>query len=95
MIHFLRYSYGLKTRCARLQEQGLLTARQIGPIIGSTPSHVKYWRQAGVLKGVKLGERNDYLYYKPTETDVEQIRHRRQKRSRIANRVQSSALGAV
>jgi len=95
MIHSLRYSYGLKTRCARLQEQGLLTARQIGPIIGSTPSHVKYWRQAGVLKGVKLGERNDYLYYKPTETDVEQIRHRRQKRSRIANRVQSSALGAV
>jgi hypothetical protein len=51
MIHCLRLTYGLKTRFARLQEQGLLTARQIGPIIGSTPSRVKYWRQAGVLSG--------------------------------------------
>ena len=35
MIQFLRHAYGLKTRLARLREQGLLTARQLGPRIGS------------------------------------------------------------
>jgi hypothetical protein len=95
MIHRLRHAYRLKTRRARLQDQTLLTRRQIGPMIGSAPSRVKYWRRVGVLKGVKSGERNEYLYYKPTEAELEQIRCRRQKRSPKANRVPSSALSAV
>jgi DNA invertase Pin-like site-specific DNA recombinase len=95
MIHRLRHAYRLKTRRARIQEQGLLTPRQIGLRIGSTPNRVKYWRRVGVLKGVKLGERNEYLYYRPTEFEVEQIRRRRQKRSPKANSVQSSPLSAV
>ena len=95
MIQFLRHVYGLKTRLARLREQGLLTARQIGPMIGSAISRVKYWRQVGVLKGVKLGERNDYLYYKPTGTEVELIQRRRQKRRPKVHGVPSSLSGAV
>lgn len=95
MIHRLRHAYGLKTRRARLQDQTLLTPRQIGPMIGSALSRVKYWRRVGVLKGVRIGERNEYLYHKPTEAEVEQIRYRRQKRSPKANRVPSSALSAV
>ncbi len=95
MIHRLRHAYRLKTRRARLQDQGLLTPRQIAPMIGSPLNRVKYWRQVGVLRGVRLGERNEYLYYKPTETDVQQILFRRQKRSPKANRIPSSALGAV
>lgn len=81
MIHRVRHAYRLKTRRARIQEQGLLTARQIAPRIGSTPKRVKYWRQAGLLRGVKLGERNEYVYYSPTEVEMEQIQRRRQKRS--------------
>jgi len=95
MIHRLRYAYRLKTRRARLQDQGLLTPRQIAPMIGSPLDRVKYWRQVGVLRGVRLGERNEYLYYKPTEAEVQQILFRRQKRSPKANRVPSSASSAV
>ena len=40
-------------------------------MIGSTLNHVKYWRQVGVLKGVKLGERNEYMYYRPSEAEVD------------------------
>ena len=96
MIHRLRHAYRLKTRRARLQEdQTLLTPRQIGLMIGAAFSRANYWRRVGVLKGVKIGERNEYLYYKPTDAEVEQIRCRRQKRSPKANRVPSSALSAV
>jgi hypothetical protein len=80
MVHSLRHSYELKTRFTRLQAQGLLTPRQIGPMIGSVASRVNYWRQVGVLKAVKFGGENKYLYYKPTEAEVDQIRQRRQKR---------------
>lgn len=89
VIQFLRHAYRLKTRLTRLQEQGLLTARQIGAIIGSTTSRVKYWRTVGVLKGVKLGERNEYLYYRPTGTEVDNIRQRRQNRSPKVHCVES------
>jgi hypothetical protein len=96
MIHRLRHSYRLKTRRARLQaDQTLLTPRQIGLMIGAALSRANYWRRVGVLKGVKIGQRNEYLYYKPTDAEVEQIRCRRQKRSPKANRVPSSALSAV
>ena len=81
MVHMLRRSHRLKTRFTRLQAQGLLTLQQIGPIIGSVASRVNYWRQVGVLKAVKFGGENKYLYYQPTEADVTQIRQRRHKRS--------------
>jgi hypothetical protein len=90
MVHMLRYSYRMKTRFIRLQAQGLLTARQIGPMIGSVASCVNYWRQVGVLKGLKFGEGNQYLYYKPTQTDMDQIHQRRQKRGAKAHSAQPS-----
>jgi len=95
MIHRLRHAYKLKTRRARLQDQGLLTAHQIGTIIGSPSKRVKYWRQLGVLRGIRLGEQNEYLYYRPTEAEVEQIQGSRQKRSSKVNHVQPSVSGAV
>ena len=76
----LRRSHRLKSRFTRLQAQGLLTLQQIGPMIGSVASRVNYWRQVGVLKAIKFGGENKYLYYKPTEADMNQIRQRRQKR---------------
>ncbi len=51
----------------------------IGPMISSVASRVNYWRQVGMLKGIKFGGENKYLYYKPTEAEVDQIRQRRQK----------------
>jgi len=80
MVHMLRRSHRLKSRFTRLQAQGLLTLQQIGPMIGSVASRVNYWRQVGLLKAIKFGGENKYLYYKPTEADVNQIYQRRQKR---------------
>ena len=84
-VQTLRRAYHLKSRFARLQAQGLLTARQIGPMIGAVTGHVKYWRQAGPLKGVRFSEKNEYLYQKPTEAEVREIRRRRQKHYPNAN----------
>ncbi len=78
-VQTLRRAYHLKSRFARLQAHGLLTARQIGPMIGAVTGHVKYWRQAGPLKGVRFSEKNEYLYQKPTEAEVQEIRRRREK----------------
>lgn len=90
MVHILRHSYRMKTRFTRLQAQGLLTARQIGLMIGSVTSRVNYWRKVGVLKGMKFGEGNKYLYHKPTEAEVNQIEERRQKRGANAHSAQPS-----
>ncbi len=79
MVQTLRRAYHLQSRFARLQAQGLLTARQIGPMIGAVTGHVKYWRQTGPLKGVRFSEKNEYLYHKPTEAEVREIRCRREK----------------
>ena len=90
MVHMLRHCYHMKTRFTRLQARGLLTAQQIGPMIGSVTSRVNYWRKVGVLKGMKFGEGNKYLYYKPTETEVDQIHQRREKRGANAHGAQPS-----
>lgn len=79
-VHVLRRSHQLKSRFERLQAQGLLTQRQIAPIIGSRAGRVNYWRQVGVLRAIKFGGENKYLYYRPTEANLKQILQRRHKR---------------
>ena len=81
MVHSLRYAYHLKTRLTRLRGQGLLSPEEIGPMIGSVPSRVNYWRLTGVLKAVKTGAGNGYVYYKPSEADIALIRRRRLERT--------------
>ena len=81
VVHTLRFSYRLKTRLTRLRTQGLLTPREIGPLIGSVPSRVNYWRLTGVLKAVKTGAGNGYVYYKPSEADIALIHRRRLERT--------------
>jgi len=81
MVHALRYAYHLKTRLTRLRSQGLLSPEEIGPLIGSVPSRVNYWRLTGVLKAVKTGAGNGYVYYKPSEADIALIHRRRLERT--------------
>jgi hypothetical protein len=50
-------------------------------MIGSVPSRVNYWRLTGVLKAVKTGAGNGYVYYKPSEADIALIRCRRIERT--------------
>jgi hypothetical protein len=81
VVHTLRFSYRLKTRLTRLRAQGLLTPREIGTMIGSVATRVNYWRLTGVLKAVKTGAGNGYVYYKPSEADIALIRCRRIERT--------------
>ena len=77
LIQGLRRTYRLKTRSARLQAQGLLTARQIEQMIGHRTNRAKYWLKAGVLKVVKLGQHYGHLYFRPTQAELQQMSQRR------------------
>jgi len=76
LIQGLRRTYRMKSRFARLQECGLLTARQIEDMLGPGTNRAKYWRRAGVLKVVKLNQHYKDLYQRPTEAELEFMRHR-------------------
>jgi DNA invertase Pin-like site-specific DNA recombinase len=76
LVQGLRRTYRLKSRFTRLQEQGLLTARQIEDMLGPGTNRAKYWRRAGVLKVVKLNQHYQDLYQRPTEAELEMMRHR-------------------
>jgi hypothetical protein len=77
LIQGLRRAYRIKTRFARLQAQGLLTARQIEQMIGHRTNRAKYWLKAGMLKVVKLGQHYGYLYFKPTAAELQRMSQRR------------------
>jgi DNA invertase Pin-like site-specific DNA recombinase len=76
LLQGLRRTYRLKSRFDRLQEQGLLTTRQIEDMLGPGTNRAKYWRKAGVLKVVKLNQHYPDLYQRPTEAEFELMRHR-------------------
>jgi hypothetical protein len=76
LIQGLRRSYRMKSRFTRLQEQGLLTARQIEDMLGPGTNRARYWRKAGVLKVVKLNQHYKDLYQRPTEAELEMMRRR-------------------
>lgn len=91
MIQYLRWSYQLRSRCDRLRDQGLLRAREVAAIIDSKPSMVKYWRQCGLLRGVRYNEKDEYLYERPSETAVQTIK----TRSRMNPSSESTTRGVV
>ena len=76
LVQGLRRTYRLKSRFTRLQEQGLLTARQIEDMLGPGTNRAKYWQKAGVLKVVKLNQHYKDLYQRPTEAELEMMSHR-------------------
>jgi DNA invertase Pin-like site-specific DNA recombinase len=75
-IHSLRASHKLPSRSARLRAKGLLTARQIAELIGSKPLQVDYWREVGLLNGIRLNDKNEYLYEQPNVDTIQQINRR-------------------
>ena len=76
LVQGLRRTYRLKSRFTRLQERGLLTARQIEDMLGLGTNRAKYWQKAGVLKVVKLNQHYKDLYQRPTEAELDLMKHR-------------------
>jgi hypothetical protein len=68
--------HGFKSRQQRLRERGLLGSRGIAELIGSKPLLVDYWRQQGLLKGVPLNDKGEYMYERPDPEAVKQIKMR-------------------
>ena len=76
MIRSLSASHKLPSRSERLRAKGLLTASQITELIGSKPLLVNYWRQKGLLNGIRLNDKNEYLYQHPDADTIQQIKQR-------------------
>jgi len=76
LINRLRRNYGLKKRQQRLREQGWLTAREMAALIGGPWKRIKYWRGVGLLTGVHFDAARDYLYQRPSDTVLAQLRAR-------------------
>jgi len=76
MIRSLSTSHKLPSRSERLRAKGLLTARQIAELLGSKPLLVDYWREIGLLNGIRLNDKNQYLYERPNADTIQQIKRR-------------------
>jgi DNA-binding transcriptional MerR regulator len=72
----LRTVHKLPSRTERLRAKGLLNTSQIAQLIDSKPSLVDYWREQGLLKGIRLNDRNQYLYENPDADILQQIKRR-------------------
>jgi DNA invertase Pin-like site-specific DNA recombinase len=76
IVHRLRRAHHLRSRPERLRAKGWLTTQQIAPDIGCKPNLVKYWRQQGLLQGIRLNDKEEYLYEPPQADMVAQIKQR-------------------
>jgi MerR HTH family regulatory protein len=72
----LRINHKLVSRMQRLRAKGLLNAKEIAQLTGTKPLLVDYWRERGLLKGVRLNDKNEYLYERPDANTVRQIKRR-------------------
>ncbi|MBI1993152.1 MAG: recombinase family protein [Deltaproteobacteria bacterium] len=81
IVNRLRRDYHLKSLGDRLRAQGWLTVREIATVLECKSPLVNYWRKTGLLAGRRFCDRNDYLYQRPPELVVAEIKTR-QKRQR-------------
>ena len=77
MVDRLARDYYLANRDKRLRTGGLLTSQEIGELIDSKPNLVNYWREQGLLKGIRRNEKNEYYYERPSPEIIQQIKQRR------------------
>jgi DNA invertase Pin-like site-specific DNA recombinase len=76
IIYQLRTSHKLPSRTERLRAKGLLNAREIAALAGTKPHLIDYWREQGLLKGIRLNDKNEYLYEPPDAHTIRQIKRR-------------------
>jgi DNA-binding transcriptional MerR regulator len=62
----------------------MLDAHQVAELLGTKPNLVDYWRVQGLLRGVRLNDKKEYLYERPDAQAVQTI----QRRTRL-NRIQA------
>lgn len=60
-VMILRWSYKLTSRADRLRAKGMVDTHQVAEILGTKPHLVDYWRGQGLLRGVRLNDKKEYL----------------------------------
>jgi hypothetical protein len=79
IVNRLRRDYHLKSLGDRLHAQGWLTVREIAAALECKASLVNYWRKTGLLAGRRFCDRDDYLYQRPCEAVVAEIKMRQHR----------------
>ena len=72
----LRWTYKLTSRADRLLAKGMVDTHQAAELLRTKPHLVDYWRQQGVLRGVRLNDKKEYLYERPDAQTVQIIQQR-------------------
>jgi hypothetical protein len=75
-VGILRWTHKLASRGDRLRAMGLLDIHQLADVIGTKPNLVDYWREQGLLHGVRANEKKQYLYEQPSVQIVQTIQQR-------------------
>jgi hypothetical protein len=76
IVYQLRTGHKLASRTERLRAKGFLNAKEIAALVGTKPLLVDYWRQQGLLEGIRLNDKNEYLYQPPDANAIQQIKQR-------------------
>ncbi len=63
----IRRHHGLRDRCQRMRELGLLTIQEIAERLGIAASAVKDWRDRGLLRGHRYNDKGQCLYEPPAD----------------------------
>jgi DNA invertase Pin-like site-specific DNA recombinase len=79
IVNRLRRDYHFKGLGDRLRTQGWLTVREMAIVLECEPGCVNYWRTIGLLVGRRFSDRKDYLYQRPSEAVVTQIKTRQRR----------------
>jgi len=88
----IRRHYGLRDRCQRMRDLGLLTIQQIAEQLGIAVSAVKDWRDRGLLRGHRYNDKGQCLY-EPPANDLP-AKHKRKRAYLVAKgNVRASAKG--
>jgi hypothetical protein len=75
-VGILRWAYELSSRADRLRAKGLLDRHQMAELLATKPNLVDYWREQGLLHGVRLNDKKEYLYERPDAQTVQTIQRR-------------------
>jgi hypothetical protein len=64
-VAFIRTTYGLRSFEERLRAQGMLTPRELAARLNVSPQALKRWRARGLLRGKRINDKDQYVYYDP------------------------------
>jgi DNA invertase Pin-like site-specific DNA recombinase len=65
IVKHLRHSHGLRSRCERLRERGMLTRDEIARRLKVSAATVKVWGQHGLLPRSVCNDKGEWLYDAP------------------------------